>query len=518
MKNSTIIENLNEGTSDWQITRFHLDDPPVLRAYPLNRNLRSSVIEGYCSKTSIFPNEDLEFFVSVKPACNFNLDIFRLGYYSGYGGCHKKSFKNLNGIVQPVPLYSNVRLRNCKWKRSLKFKIPNNWKSGVYLGKLSRSEEFGPQSYVIFIVKDEKVKPILVQTSDFTWQAYNKWPGMDSLYDDGCPETYTPRTGNCVSFNRPYSKYFQAVDTPLSLGTGEYLVWEYPLSYWLEKEGYDVSYCSNMDTHANNTIISNSRIFISVGHDEYWTTKMKNNVKNAIKSGVNVLFLSGNSISAEIKPIDESKKNIFRSFCRGDKIDDDIDILGSSSLGPGYGDWTVTNSNHWIYKNTLLKNGDRINGLIGFEYHGGKVSKIDANQLVIVAKSKILRPPARPSRIEMPQNQMRDNEIYSTNKFNGPPGYPNYSYDSIITPQNDDNESDYHVATIYNGPKNNIIFNAGTIWWSSALSNPPGYFPPQANVFRNTDSGVFTYGGRSSGLDKRIQIITSNILNKCLNF
>ena len=99
MKNSTIIENLNEGTSDWQITRFHLDDPPVLRAYPLNRNLRSSVIEGYCSKTSIYPNEELEFFVSVNPACNFNLDIFRLGYYSGYGGCHKKSFNNLNVIA-----------------------------------------------------------------------------------------------------------------------------------------------------------------------------------------------------------------------------------------------------------------------------------------------------------------------------------------------------------------------------------------------------------------------------------
>ena len=87
-------------------------------------------------------------------------------------------------------------------------------------------------------------------------------------------------------------------------------------------------------------------------------------IKNAIKSGVNVLFLSGNSISAEIEPIDESKKNIFKSFCRGNIFNDDADILGSKSLGPGYGDWTVTNSNHWIYKNTLLKNGDKINGLI----------------------------------------------------------------------------------------------------------------------------------------------------------
>jgi len=47
--------------------------------------------------------------------------------------------------------------------------------------------------------------------------------------------------------DRPYGKYVQILDNPLSMGSGEFLLWEYPLCYWLEKEGYDVTYCSNVD-------------------------------------------------------------------------------------------------------------------------------------------------------------------------------------------------------------------------------------------------------------------------------
>jgi len=38
------------------------------------------------------------------------------------------------------------------------------------------------------------------------------------------------------------------VNAPLSQGSGEFLLWEFPLAFWMEKEGYDVSYISNVDT------------------------------------------------------------------------------------------------------------------------------------------------------------------------------------------------------------------------------------------------------------------------------
>ena len=51
-----------------------------------------------------------------------------------------------------------------------------------------------------------------------------------------------------MSFDRPYGKYCQIFDAPQSIGSGEFLLWEFPLAFWLEQHGYDVTYCSNVDT------------------------------------------------------------------------------------------------------------------------------------------------------------------------------------------------------------------------------------------------------------------------------
>ena len=82
---------------------------------------------------------------------------------------------------------------------------------------------------------------------------------------------------------------------PLSTGSGEFLLWEFPLAYWMEKEGYDVSYISNLDTHLDPASLRRGKTFLSVGHDEYWSLTMFDNVKKLIADGVNVAFFSGNT-------------------------------------------------------------------------------------------------------------------------------------------------------------------------------------------------------------------------------
>jgi hypothetical protein len=56
-----------------------------------------------------------------------------------------------------------------------------------------------------------------------------------------------------------------------------------------------------------------------------------------------------------------------------------------------------------------------------------------------------------------------------------------------------------YTATIYPGPKNNVVFNAATIWWADALSAPPGYKTPSA------------HGVTPKGPDIRVQKITANL-------
>ena len=90
--------------------------------------------------------------------------------------------------------------------------------------------------------------------------------------------------------DRPYGRYRQIFDAPLSQGSGEFLLWEFPLAFWMEQQGYDVSYISNIDTHADPARLLKTRAFISVGHDEYWSLAMYDHVKRAIDSGVNAAF------------------------------------------------------------------------------------------------------------------------------------------------------------------------------------------------------------------------------------
>ena len=76
--------------------------------------------------------------VSTTPAAKFKIDIFRTGYYNGLGARLMTSFGPFDGQPQPVPEIGPNRLRECKWKPTTSIKIPHDWPSGVYLGKLTR--------------------------------------------------------------------------------------------------------------------------------------------------------------------------------------------------------------------------------------------------------------------------------------------------------------------------------------------------------------------------------------------
>ena len=145
------------------------------------------------------------FFVSTQPASHFHIDIYRMGYYQGHGGRHMGSWGPLKGKAQPTPNPGSKRLQDCHWAPCLKLIIPSDWLSGVYLAKLTEHHS-SMQSYVIFIVKDQRQADFMFQCSDHTWQAYNRWPNQFSLYDNGQSQWYWGG-GVEVGFNRPYGKY-----------------------------------------------------------------------------------------------------------------------------------------------------------------------------------------------------------------------------------------------------------------------------------------------------------------------
>ena len=58
---------------------------------------------------------------------------------------------------------------------------------------------------------------------------------------------------------------------------------------WLERQGYDVTYCSNIDTHRTGPASKRVKGFLSVGHDEYWSAPMRANSSSEESAGVGPL-------------------------------------------------------------------------------------------------------------------------------------------------------------------------------------------------------------------------------------
>lgn len=473
-KNSLIVlENQKPGSTDWQLTRVRPD----------KSQQRTPYIEGYCSRQSVKAGDKLDIMVSTSENVKYRLDIYRTGYYGGTGGRLVHSFGPLDGFDQGVPEASGKNnLHECEWKTSASLTIPNDWLSGVYIGKLetlpdSKEKPYW-ESYIIFIVKDERPVDILFQCSDNTWQAYNRWPSNYSLYThpDGGQGPFAT-----VSFDRPYgrqSQFTAVVNDPLSFGSGEFISLERPFSFFLEQHGYDVSYCSNSDMVTPDRGLK-AKAFLSVGHDEYWDTRQFRSAEKMRDEGVNLLFFSGNTM-VWVSPFSESKSGnpygrIFRAGPYGgdrphaqvreeadgpfpERGPDEGMLMGNRNIRPvtGGGDWVVTIPGHWMFEGTGMKKGDRIPGLVGWEFHRDAA---DIEGLEIVAEGTAFSGGTRPAQYQ---------------------------------------------AVIYPGPKENFVFNASTIFWAQALSTPPGHTLP------------WSHYSRPHGPDVRVQTITHNLLKKAI--
>jgi len=243
-----------------------------------------ATLQGFATDISANKGDTVRFKVTTT-ASRFNIDIYRLGYYNGMGARKVASIAQVVGQNQPACLSNpTTHLLDCgNWAESAAWTVPVAAVSGIYIAKLSRPDT-GGASHMVFVVRDDAgSSDLLFQTSDTTWQAYNQYGGF-SLYD-------VPVRAYKVSYNRPFSTRAQSG----GFGKSNFLFYtEYPLVRWLEANGYNVSYSTGVDTDRRGTLIKNHKVFLSVGHDEYWSAQQRANVEAARAAGVNLAFLSGN--------------------------------------------------------------------------------------------------------------------------------------------------------------------------------------------------------------------------------
>ena len=373
-------ENQRPGSPDWDITR------PALQ----------QEIEGYASRTSVNGGDPIDLFVTTREA-RYTVDVFRMGWYAGAGARRVAGPIARDGIAQDIPPPDPVTgLVECAWRDPYRLDTRDEsgpWPSGIYLARLTAMR--GPQSFVVFVVRDdERPSALLFQSSVTTFAAYNNWGGK-SLY--GFNSRNAP--ARKVSFDRPYAANPYGVRLD---GAGDFLRrWEYNAVRFLEREGYDVGYTTDVDTHERPIAGAGAplrhRVFLSVGHDEYWSSPMRDHVESARDAGVHLAFLGADACYWQIRFEPNARGDANRTVVGYKEAAGDLDPLALDgrpqndhlitgrwrdrptsrseerlvgvmyAADPVDADIVVGQADHWVFAGTGLRNGDALRGLLGYE-------------------------------------------------------------------------------------------------------------------------------------------------------
>lgn len=337
-------------------------------------------IECYPSSYSVFAGESIDFHVSVTNMSeeDVRLEIFRFEQIhvdnSAYGGPAVKSYMtdyraylSVEATAQPCYVATfrgqshglpvDTSENGCRWPIACSWRVPSDIRTGIYFARLGHQTDV---TYCMFAVRQKTPSAgtkILCQTSVNTHQAYNAFGGY-CLY--GPPISLGIK--NPISMERPCQLW-------------DYILYESAILLWFDKN-YRVDFCTNIDFHEDATLLDGYRLFVSCGHDEYWSSEMRENVESFGELGGNVLFLSGNTCYRPVRFLDHGKRMARRTLEYGDLGRPEALTTGINwSAGlwsralPKEG-FIVREQHHWAFANTGLLDGDTFGAsdpIIGYE-------------------------------------------------------------------------------------------------------------------------------------------------------
>jgi hypothetical protein len=254
----------------------------------------TSLVEMFASQLGVLPGQEIDVHVNTRPAARYRISVYRLGWYGGAGGRLMTCVPSCGGdragqeqqqvwtdAVDGPPLRPN-------WPVTDVIQTGADWPSGYYelQAQLTSGPDAGRGTTTFVIVRQPpgaQPSQILVQVPVNTWEAYNHWGGK-SLYDMDGPRAHR------VTFDRPWGKY---ANSPMW--------YEIQLVRFLEREGYDVSYQTDIDTDADPGSLLRHRLVMTAGHDEYWTKTIRDAFDAALAAGTNLAFMGSNTGYGQVR-------------------------------------------------------------------------------------------------------------------------------------------------------------------------------------------------------------------------
>jgi hypothetical protein len=385
-----------------------------------------ATVTGYCWPQSVAPGEAAGLHLSASGGRVVRVEVARVG-----GTRDVVLTDEVFAGDHPTPLGAD---RNgCGWPAATMVNVGDDWRSGYYEVVLEIDDEGKTRrSHAFFVVRPAKGRPtasILIALATNTWHAYNEFGG-NNLYTGG----------TAVSLQRPMTAGYlhkppgpgrrvtnQTDDDPQMTAHVGYLRlnhlspwagsagwpdWEHPFIEWAERNGFAIDVVTNVDLEEHPWLLgpdSPYRLYLSVGHDEYWSMGMRDTVEVFAARGGNTVFFSGNTSLWQVRfegPTPEGPAGVMVGF-KGQFKNDPVygtDRIGELTcfwsdhevgrpenamtgvsftrggyhrIGPrvtnGLGGYTIHRADHWIFEGTGLDYGDVLGAdarVVGYECDG----------------------------------------------------------------------------------------------------------------------------------------------------
>ncbi len=511
-------------------------------------------IQGFATDISYNVGDTARFKVQTDSA-RYRVDIYRTGYYKSLGARLITTIRPTVPLPQPQPDCAadyTVALYDCgTWAVSASWDIPADAVSGVYLARLVREDGNStwrmdnsnapgnkpalpaPHAYgalgfgalrnplreprasnIVFLVRDDASKSdVLMQTSDPSWTAYNSY-GLGSTYNrPGSGSSWQFRSYK-VSLNRPLGQR----------NVNQYFNGEYALARWLERNGYDVTYFAGIDTDRRGDLLKNHKLFISVGHDEYWSGDQRTNTEAARDAGVNLAFMSGNEVFWKIRyePSIDGTSTPYRTLVVYKESHTNQNEIGELQPGRKIDPLKDVWTGHWRDASPFNPEGPRPeNALMG------TIFTVNANQqdsLIVPAKYSKLRfwRNTEVAALKEGKQVVLGNGIlgheWDEDLDNGfrPAGLirmSETSVDGVAYAQDDgsvfDSGTATHHLTLYRAASGALVFGGGCVQYSWGLDN--FHDNPTARGANNLNPYSIRIGVDPYGPVKAIQQATLNL-------
>ena len=248
---------------------------------------------GYVDRHSISPGESFNLMLSTKPGQPDLVGLVQISRLAWKDGELRREFV-WEGEKEPIVaqnISNTAASLGADWNVNYVVNDTGQWRPGIYAVDVTTADGHEEDFVATFIVRSTKrTGDVLAKLSTNTWQAYNRWGGH-SLYNSALFDD----RGAMVSFDRP---------TFAGIEDGEiYFV------TWMEKfaaeSGLEVSWIGDFDLHEDPGLMDGFKLFVSQGHDEYWTREMFDAVENRVfKQGKNTVFLGANTAYWQVRYLD----------------------------------------------------------------------------------------------------------------------------------------------------------------------------------------------------------------------